>query len=374
MPAISSYRMKTITQYIISILVVTIVSVTGLFISEIAGYRVVALMLMVSISLLTIFFDIVPILLAALLSALIWDFFFIPPHYKLQVTNTEDALLLLMYFIIVLVNAVMTYKIRKVEKEAMEKYEKEKEIELYNTLLSSLSHELRTPIATIIGATDNLMINAKGLSEKDKHELIEEISTASLRLNQQVENLLNTSRLESGFIQPKIDWCDVNELIYSVVNKLQAQLANHQVKISIADNLPFFKLDFGLMEQVLYNILSNAAQYTPIGSTIFINASAFDYMTNEKLGLDMVATKLVLIISDNGKGFPPHTTKRVFNKFYRLHSSNKSGGTGLGLSIVKGFVEAHKGTIALENVPTGGSKFTITIPAESTYLNALKNE
>ena len=209
------------------------------------------------------FFDIVPVLVSAILSALIWDFFFIPPRFTLTVADGEDSLLLLMYFVIALVNASLTFKIRQIEKKASEKEEKENAIKLYNTLLNSLSHELQTPIATIIGATDALRDRETKLSNENKNELVNEISIASLRLNEQVKNLLNMSRLESGFLQLKKDWCDINELIYSAVNKVQLKVCNRKIQIAVPENFPLFKLDFGIMEQVIYNLLTNAFQYTP---------------------------------------------------------------------------------------------------------------
>ncbi len=168
------------------------------------------------------FFDILPVLLAAVLSALVWDFFFIPPRFAFSVGSTEDTIMLAMYFVIASVSAVLTYKIRTMEKEEYKKEEKENALKLYNILLNSLSHELRTPIATIIGASDNLQTDNNKLSKENKEELVSEISKACLRLNRQVENLLNMSRLESGFIKVKKDWCDINELIYSTVHLLQA--------------------------------------------------------------------------------------------------------------------------------------------------------
>ena len=127
---------------------------------------------------------------------------------------------LIMYFLIALINAALTYKIRQVEKASRKKEEKANTVKLYDTLLNSLSHELRTPIATIIAATDNLQSNDK-LTTENKEQLVTEIAKASFRLNQQVENLLNMSRLESGFIKPKKDWCDINEIVYSTVKKIE---------------------------------------------------------------------------------------------------------------------------------------------------------
>lgn len=353
-------KKSKVQHYFFSILLVCVVSSICYFLSAYIGYKVVALLLLVTVSLIAMFFDILPVLLAALLSALIWDFFFIPPRFNFTVRDTEDLLMLFMYFIIAMVNAVLTYKIRQIEKEANKKEEKEKTVLLYNTLLNSLSHELRTPISTIIGATDNLLTESEKLSDQNKNELLTEVSKASLRLNRQVENLLNMSRLESGFIKPKKDWCDINELVYDVVNRLKENYDNHPINVQIKENLPLFKLDYGLIEQVLNNLIFNAIQYIPRYGIISILVFCKD-------------EKLILIVEDNGNGFPDSEIEKVFDKFYRLKNSN-TGGTGLGLSIVKGFVEIHNGTIKLENIPEGGARFTIEIPAETTYINNLKNE
>lgn len=317
-------------------------------------------MLLVSLSFLALFFDIVPVLLSAILSALVWDYFFIPPRYTFQIDTAEDFFLLVMYFAIALVHAVLTYKIRQIQKIADLKEKKENTLKLYNTLLNSLSHELRTPIATIIGATDNLLMSDAKLSEEDKKSLLSEMSIAALRLNQQVENLLSMSRLESGYIELKKDWCDVNELIYTTIKRLEENLRHHVLDIEIPENLPLFKLDIGLMEQVLYNLLLNAVLYTPAASSIAIKAKCTD-------------GNCVITVEDSGSGFPPNEIEKAFDKFYRMKHT-KTGGTGLGLSIAKGFVEAHNGTITLENAPLGGALFTIILPTERSYINELKHE
>ena len=186
---------------------------------DIIGYRAVALILLWVMSLNAILFDIYPVILSALLSALIWNFFFIPPTLTFHIGSPEDALMFLMYFVIASINAVLTYKIRENEKKQRDEVEKANAIKLYNTLLNSLSHELRTPIATIIGAIDTINNSGSKLSDGNKKTLYSEIETAGTRLNRQVDNLLNMSRLEAGFIKPKEDWCDVNELIFTVIKK-----------------------------------------------------------------------------------------------------------------------------------------------------------
>lgn len=216
-----------------------------------------------------------------------------------------------------------------------------------------MSHELRTPIATIIGATDNLQSN-KNLTKRNKDELVAEISKASFRLNQQVENLLNMSRLESGFIQPKKDWCDIGEIIYDALKRIEDYSISQKVSVNINPNIPLFRLDKGMLEQIISNLLNNASQYTGTNSTIDIIALFHINI-------------LEIIVEDNGKGFPEEEIKNVFDKFYRLKNS-KVGGTGLGLSIVKGFTEALDGSVRLENIRTGGARFTIEIPGETASI------
>jgi two-component system sensor histidine kinase KdpD len=348
-------------QYLFSILLIAVVAAACyFFLSAITGYRVVAFILLLTVSLLAMLFDILPVLVAAAVSALTWNYFFIPPHFSLRIGATEDYILFFMYFVIASVNAVLTYKIRQVEKVARQKEEKANTVKLYNTFLNSLSHELRTPIAAIIGATDNLQSNTAKLSPQNKNELITEISKASFRLNQQVENLLNMSRLESGFIQPKKDWCDINEIVYDAVKRMEENNISQKINININPAIPLFKLDKGMLDQLIYNLLNNAAIYTAPGSVINIIAGCHTDV-------------LELIIEDNGKGFPEEEIGKVFDKFYRIKNS-QAGGTGLGLSIVKGFTEALGGTVSLQNIATGGARFTIDIPAETSYLKNLKNE
>lgn len=312
-----------------------------------------------TVSFLAMVFDILPVLFSAVLSALLWNFFFIPPIFTFHINNAEDFLLFLLYFIIAAINTVLTYELRIEEKKARDKEEKEKTIQLYNTLLNSLSHELRTPISTILGASDTLKEQGERLTKLQQHTLLSEIENASLRLNRQVENLLNMSRLESGMLVAKLDWCDVNELINSLIHKLQDN-AKQQFIFNENALLPLFKLDSGFLEQILYNILLNATQYTPASSIITIEAN------ND-------AQHCILSISDNGKGIPTKSLNLIFNKFYRLPNS-KTGGTGLGLSISKGFVEALGGTIEVKNNKTTGAQFIITIPAQMSHLTNLKNE
>lgn len=306
-------------------------------------------------------FDILPVLLSAFLSAVIWNFFFISPQFTLDISDTEDLLMFLSYFVIALLNTVLTFKIRQAERKARDKEEKEQTIKLYNTLLNSLSHELRTPIATILGTVDILKeaCHNHKLNFSQQMDLLNDIDIATVRLNRQVKNILNLNRIESGILKPKADWCDINELINSILQKIKIT-EGHEIYFTSNENLPLFKLDIGFTEQILLNIIHNAVQYTPKNSII-------------KIDVNYESKSCKIVISDNGNGIPESEHVLIFDKFKRLPDS-KTRGTGLGLSIVKGFAEAQGGTVTLENNIPHGSIFTIQIPAETSYINHLKNE
>lgn len=232
-----------IRQYLISIIAILMVAAVCFYLKAELNYRVAALALLLTVSVVAMLFDIMPVLVAAVLSAFIWNYFFIPPVLNLDISNTEDLLMFLSYFFVALLNAVLTFKIRQAEKKARDKEEKENTIKLYNTLLNSLSHELRTPIATILGTVDTLKDNKDKLSQPQQLDLLNDIDIAGMRLNRQVENILNMSRLESGMLQPKRDWCDINELVYNVLQKVTP--GSRRIIFREEDVLPLFKLDIG---------------------------------------------------------------------------------------------------------------------------------
>jgi len=227
---------------------------------------------------------------------------------------------------------------------------------LYKTLFNSISHELRIPVATIMGASDS-MLNSDNYDNMQT-ALINEIFTASLRLNRLIENLLNISRIESGHISARLDWYDVNDLVNKVADDLKEELKPFTLKINVPEEMTLVKIDFGLMEQVLYNLLINSTQYAPPTSEIVLSVGYAEY-------------NMVIEVSDKGPGFPDSELKHVFKKFFRVEE-HKAGGLGLGLSIAKGFVEAHTGTISIENLEGGGARFSIKIPMEMPDIKNLK--
>jgi len=372
MSTINPFKYPVRKQIWLSLSAVACVAMASYLARQVLDYKIVGFLLLVTVSLLAISFQIGPVLIGAFLSALLWDYFFIPPTFNFTIGQTEDRILLGMYFIIASVNAVLTNKIRRYEKTLQAKEVKERTLHLYTNVFNSLSHELRTPIATILTGADTLRDPAlqNKLTGNQREIMLQEIASAALRLNEQVNNLLNMSRLEANHLQLKPDWCDVAELIYKVISHLQPNPDKHNIHIALPKDLPLVKLDFGLMEQVLENILRNALMHTPDGTAIYITASCMEPATDnntENLSL------LTITIEDNGLGFPENEIHLAFDKFHSIPKI-KPGGTGLGLSIAKGFIEAHNGEITLVNGKAGGACFKMVIPVPTSYLNALKNE
>jgi two-component system sensor histidine kinase KdpD len=259
-----------------------------------------------------------------------------------------DQEILLENFIAQIASAVERELLNEVTKKSIAVAESER---LYKTLFNSISHELRTPIAAIMGASENLLAGQESPAVGTTKELSTEIHIAAERLNRLVANLLDMTRLESGMIQPKLDWCDVRDIINVTVRGLEQELVHHPITIEVQEGLPLVKLDFGLMEQALTNLIYNATVHTPAETAIEINAHIDD-------------DRCIITVADNGLGIPVSDLKRVFEKFYRAEGT-AAGGTGLGLPIAKGFIEAHRGTLSVRNRTSGGAEFTIELPIES---------
>jgi two-component system sensor histidine kinase KdpD len=219
---------------------------------------------------------------------------------------------------------------------------------LYKTLFNSISHELKTPLTSIIAATSSLEIEDKSNSNKIHSSLIQEIKIAIGRLNRLVENLLDMARLESGQLKLKFTWNGISDVLNSIANRMKEELQSCKLEIKIENDVPIFQYDFGLIEQALMNVIHNSLVYSQPNSIIQIFAKEED-------GFCIVSIK------DNGPGFPQEAFDKLFEKFYRVPGT-KTGGTGLGLSIAKGLIEAHGGKIFANNNKDSGATFTIKIP------------
>lgn len=223
---------------------------------------------------------------------------------------------------------------------------------LKSTLLSLVSHDLRTPLAVIKGLVTSLLDQAISWSEQQRHDLLTTINEETDRLNRIVGELLEMSRIEAGAIPMERAWHDLDALIIAVGEELRPRLPNYQLQIDVPTDLPWVRMSYAQIEQVLRNLLENATHYSPSGTLIEIWARAVD---------DVVRVE----VRDRGPGVPAELHEQIFEKFVRAAPAERHAeGAGLGLAICRGLVEAHGGRIWVEEREGGGSMFVFTLPIE----------
>jgi two-component system sensor histidine kinase KdpD len=224
---------------------------------------------------------------------------------------------------------------------------------LRSSLLSSVSHDLRTPLAVITGSASALLQSDGALAPAARHDLAATIHEEAQRLNRLVRNLLDMTRIASGAIKVAKEWQPLDEVIGAALNRMDEQLQGRKIDVHVGPDVSLVPIDAVLIEQVLINLLENAAKYTPAGSPIEIRAHRRE-------------DEAVVEVADHGPGVPPELRDKIFEKFYRLAREGSAGGAGLGLAICRGVVEAHGGRIWVETREGGGSVFRFTLPIEGT--------
>lgn len=344
-----------VVQYALASVVFTLVSLMNFWLVDLIGYEAIALINLLSIVILALFLNRGPVLLATTLTTIGWGFI-APPRFSLLISSPYDKIMEVTYFVVALTIGHLMARLRaQRDTEIKNKMLVESE-RLGRTLLNSVSHELRTPIATIMGGAAGLRL--AGALTDTQQKLAAEIEQAGARLNRTVQSLLNASRLQSGQVEPLLDWCDVRDLVRAALHETAKLTAGRSVTANIAPGLPLLKLDAVLAGQALGNLVVNAATHTPPGTPIEINAR-------------MEEKHLVIEVADRGPGLPPGELERVFEIFYRTRAA-RPGGTGLGLAIVRGFIEAQGGRVTAANRPGGGALFAIYMVA--TDLPDLEKE
>ena len=222
-------------------------------------------------------------------------------------------------------------------------------------LLTSISHDLRTPLASIVGSASSLITHGQEFDTAVQASLLRTILEEAERLNRFIGNLLDMTRLESGPLTPQTGAADLSDIIGAALQRADKILQNHSVEIDLESGLPLLDLDMVLMEQVLFNLFDNAAKYAPQGSRITVTARPEN-------------KSIVIRVLDEGEGIPETDLERIFDKFYRVRRSDRQrAGTGLGLAICRGFVESMGGSITAANrVDRPGAVFTIKLPMPVT--------
>ncbi|MCL4801941.1 MAG: sensor histidine kinase KdpD [Burkholderiales bacterium] len=220
---------------------------------------------------------------------------------------------------------------------------------LRSALLSSISHDLRTPLASIVGSASSLAERGDAMAPHARAELARTIHDEARRMIRLVENVLQMARLQAGKVELNRQWQPLEEIVDGAIRQLGPALAHHKLDVRTPRDLPMVHVDGVLIGQVLANLLHNAAKYAPRGSTISVAAAA-------------APDEIAVWVSDEGPGLPPGEEERVFDKFHRAAPESAQSGVGLGLTICQAIVELHGGTITAENLPAGGAVFRFTLP------------
>lgn len=346
-------------EYIVAVIGVAAITGACWLLTPLTGYGAISLIFLLGVLLAGMVLNRGPVLLVAALSALSWNFLFIPPLFTLHIAKFEDALTFATYFIIAITVGSLTAQLKAREHLAAQVQLAQESERLRKTLLDCVSHELKTPLAAIGAASQELSRLAANIQHSEMlRELASEIRDGTHRLNRVVDNLLDMNRLESGVIRPKREWCDVRELLQSAAEIERESINGREIRVDVAENIPLAFVDHTLVEQAVAKLLANAGSHTPPKLPIEIEAE----YTNDHL---------LISVSDRGPGIPTEAAERLFEKFYRS-DDHKTGGLGLGLSIARGLIEAHGGRLAAGNRDGGGARFTIRLPVRVTDMSAME--
>ena len=292
-----------------------------------------------------------PAIVATVLAVATFDWLFVPPQGAFTV---EDAQYLLTFAIILAVGLIISRLKRnvRVQARAQAKLEAAAQTErMRSTLLASISHDLRTPLAVMTGASSTLAERGERLSAEEREALARSIYEQAREMSERVAKLLQMTRLEVGGIALERDWASLTEIAAAVLSRLRERLTGHRVVLELAEDLPLVRVDAALIDQVLANLLENAARYTPPGTVVRLRARR-------------EAQELVVSVEDFGPGLPPGDIERVFAKFEHGAAEARGGGMGLGLAICRAIVGLHGGRIWAEKLPLGGSAFRFTVPLD----------
>jgi two-component system sensor histidine kinase KdpD len=238
----------------------------------------------------------------------------------------------------------------QVAAESVELARKAETESMRNSLLNAISHDLRTPLAVLVGASSSLATDRDRLSDAAKRELIDTIHEESKRMSTLVGNLLDMARLESGAVEIARQWTPLEEIVGGVLQRMQPMLNEHPVTVRLPQDLPMVNVDPVLVAQVFANLLENAVKYTSRGTNVEISAQT-------------LPGRIVVDVADSGPGIPPGEEDKLFDKFYRLQREAAQSGVGLGLAICKAIIAAHGGTISAANRAGGGAVFRFELPA-----------
>jgi two-component system sensor histidine kinase KdpD len=319
-----------------------------------------------------------PAVFASVVAFLTFDWFFVEPIHHLSVSDPGEWVSLLLFLMTAIVTgqlaagqrqrareaqqrereAVVLYStllVLAVERDRLRQEANQAEIlrrtdELRRALLNAVSHDLRTPLASIMASASSLQQDDVVWTQQERQDFAQAIVDQAQRLNRIVDNLLDMSRIEGGSLRPDKRWYDMAALVDEVLGRLRPLTAQHRVVAHVPDDLPAVALDYVEIDQVLSNLIENATKYAPPATEI-------------QVAVERTNGEVRVAIDDRGPGVPRSAVPHLFDPFYRVAAGTpRPAGLGLGLAVAKGLVEAHGGRIWVENRPGGGARFAFTLP------------
>lgn len=309
----------------------------------------IAMVYLLSVVVIALSFSRGAAILSAVLSVAAFDFMFVPPQGTFTINDIQYLLTFaIMLAVALVISSLMETRRRHDRQRAALELEADTE-RIRSTLLASISHDLRTPLAVMTGASSSLVESGNKMSSDERAALATSIYGQAREMSEQVSKILQMTRLEAGGITVDFDWASLAEIVGSVLARLSERLAHHRVVVDMPKDLPLVRIDAALIEQALANLLENAARHTPRGTLVQIRAQ-------------LMGREIVVTVEDFGPGIPASELDRLFAKFQR--GKAESGGVGLGLAICRAILHLHKGRVWADNLPDGGVAFRFALPLE----------
>jgi len=292
-----------------------------------------------------------PTILATILGVAAFDFLFVPPQGTFTVDDVQYLLTFAIMLTVGLIISALRESVRR-QAGAQAKLELRAETErVRSALLASISHDLRTPLAVMSGASSTLAERGERMGAEERAALARSVFDQARDMSERVAKLLDMTRLEAGAIELERDWDSLPDIAGAVLRRLADRTATHRVVVDLPDDLPLLRVDATLIEQVLANLLDNAVRHTPAGTVVQLRARRGD-------------REVVVSVEDFGPGLPDQDIERLFDKFHRAAAEGTPAGMGLGLSICRAIVVLHGGRLWAERIAGGGLAFRFTLPVE----------
>lgn len=315
----------------------------------------VAMVYLLAVVIIALRFSRGPAITASVLCVVAFDVLFVPPQGMLTV---DDVQYLLTFAIMLAVALIISRLVESVRRQAAAQAALEIEAEterIRSTLLASISHDLRTPLAVMAGASSSLKESGERLTAPERRALAKSIFDQAREMSEHVAKVLQMTRLEMSAIKLDRDWASLGEIVGAVLARLSERMAAHRVIVELPDDLPLIRVDATLIEQALGNLLENCAKHTPAGTIVRVRAQR-------------LAEEIVVTVEDYSGGLPERDVERIFAKFHRGSVEGTDTGLGLGLSICRAIVRLHGGQAWAERVPAGGTAFRFTLPLEKAPI------